>query len=773
MKNYAIRNFGNIYCGISIFALLSSLSISHQACAQNVLKHDAASHPEIDEIVVRAQKRDEKVQDIPIAISVVQASRLQAVGVTDSAMLSVVSPGVTIHQTGQSFQPHIRGVGTAAFGAGVENPVALYVDNVYIASQIQGIVDLVDVSQVAILKGPQGTLFGRNATGGVIQLTTREPKAEFGGEARTELDQFLTSRTNLYVTGGLANGVSANLSLGYATQGDGWGKNLLTGDDTHKINNYYSARGKLKVELGANTEMRLAGDYSDKDDSIGGNYRTVPGTQHFLDLPAPTPDNPYDTVVPFPGRTRSHGGGASMDFEHDLGFATFRSTTAYRGFTFRTDLDSGFGPVPLIDIRYTQKGRQISEEAQLVSPDGQALKWVIGGYYLNGRDIVDNADVGLHGPFAQFVPFVTNDYITRTNGKQTVNSISAFGQATIPLGAATNLTLGARFTHESRKRVGYGQSSVDGAPFVYDDAITGFPTPDIADATVIGKQSANRVTWRVALDQKLAEHVMAYASYNRGFKSGGFNLFRVDAPSYRPESIDAFEAGLKSELADRRITLNISGFYNTYRDIQVQKFIGPSAVVVNGAKARFYGVDIDTQIALSNELHFNGGLEWLHARFTDYPDADFFYEAPGFGIGVLCNFDPVACPNPSPVPPPADGAKGKHVPYAPAFTFNASLTWTKEFARGKLEATVSDSYTGRTYTEPSNRLQIDPYHLVSGNVTFTSIDDRVSVSVWGRNLLNEAVPTLIFAVTPLGFGQDFAAPPRTYGVTLKYRFGAN
>lgn len=113
------------------------------------------------------------------------------------------------------------------------------------------------------------------------------------------------------------------------------------------------------------------------------------------------------------------------------------------------------------------------------------------------------------------------------------------------------------------------------------------------------------------------------------------------------------------------------------------------------------------------------------------------------------------------------------MPYAPAFTFNASLTWTKEFARGKLEATVSDSYTGRTYTEPSNRLQIDPYHLVSGNVTFTSIDDRVSVSVWGRNLLNEAVPTLIFAVTPLGFGQVWRTAPHLWRRPLKYRFGAN
>lgn len=750
-KNLGVRP---LYFTSSWLCIAAAFAFPGDAIADSA--DQAQADAEGNGIVVTAQRRSELLQNVPIAITAISSDQLKSGGVTDTSMLASLTPGLVIHQTGQAFQPHIRGVGTAAFGPGVENPVALYVDDVYIASQVQGIIDTVDVAQVAILKGPQGTLFGRNATGGVIQLTTREPEQEFGGQIRTELDNYLTSRTNLYLTGGLGQDVKANLSLGYATQGDGWGKNLTTGEDVGKIDNYYTARGKIEARLGDRTTLKLAADYADKADVFGGNRSLVPGSQMFLDLPVPRTSNPYDSPAPFPGRIKSHGGGASVSLDHDFGFATVHSITAYRGYNFRIKLDTSFNPVPLIDIGYTQTGEQFSQELQLTSPEGKRLNWIVGAYYLHDRERVIDVDVTLHGPFARLVPFVQNTFVNRNNGVQTINSVAGFAQVSVALGDTTNVTFGGRYTHETRRRTAYAQDSYDGGPFIPEDPITGFlPVATLADATVRDSQTANRATFRASLDHRLSPDVMLYASYNRGFKSGGFNLFRVDAPSYRPESIDAFEIGLKSELLDRRVTLNLAGFYNKYRDIQVQKFIGPSAVIVNGPRARFYGIDMDARIELGGGLSVSGGLEWLNAKFTKYDDADYFFTIPHFGTGHV-----------------SGPASGNRVPYAPAFTGNINVTYTYELANGRIEATVGDSYTSTTYTEPSNLLTLSPNHMVTANLTFVGPDDRFTASIWGRNLANNAVPTFKFAVTPVGFGQDFASPPLTAGVTLTYRFGA-
>ena len=214
----------------------------------------------LGEIVVTAQRRSENLQRVPIVVTAFSGAQLTAAGVTGLTTLSTVTPGLNARTSaGGVFQPSIRGIGTSSNV--VENPVALYIDGVYLPNQNEANRDLPDVEQIAVLKGPQGTLFGRNATGGVIQITTRRPSQEMRVEAKAEIDNYETFRGGLFLSGGLASDVAASISADYARQGRGWGDNLTTGNDTFRLAHSYSVRGKLLVEPFAGTSVTFIFDY--------------------------------------------------------------------------------------------------------------------------------------------------------------------------------------------------------------------------------------------------------------------------------------------------------------------------------------------------------------------------------------------------------------------------------------------------------------------------------------------------------------------------------
>ena len=216
----------------------------------------------LTDIVVTAQKRSENLQRVPIAVIAASGETLASSGIRTTSELGTIAPGLNVRTTAGSFMPYIRGIGTSSNV--VENPVALYVDGVYFPQQRDGLRDLEDIEQVAVLKGPQGTLFGRNATGGVIQITTRAPSHEFAGKVGFEIDNYALAKGNIYMTGGVSRDIAGSVSLQYAKQGDGWGTNLTTGNDTFRLRHSFSARGKLLFEPGPDTSITLIGDYIDR-----------------------------------------------------------------------------------------------------------------------------------------------------------------------------------------------------------------------------------------------------------------------------------------------------------------------------------------------------------------------------------------------------------------------------------------------------------------------------------------------------------------------------
>ena len=717
-----------------------TLVIPAFAMAQDAAGQDTTDDSNrVEDIVVTAQRREENLQRVPIVITAVSGEQLAQSGVTSLPTLSLVAPGLNARTSGGGvFQPSIRGIGTSSNV--VENPVALYIDGVYLPNQNEGNQELPDVEQVAVLKGPQGTLFGRNATGGVIQITTRRPTQEFDVQAKAEIDNYATFRGGLFVSGGLGSGVAASVSADYAHQGEGWGDNLTTGNDTFRLAHSLSLRGKLLIEPTADTSILLIGDYLDRK-SYAFSFVPYPGTSFVRPLPGPY--GKQDTYSPVDPYAAFKGGGASLTIEQDFGSAELVSITAYRrgntNYLF-DDVPTGT-PIFYVGVgKGNQPNRSFTQELQFNSKGSGPITYTAGLFYYRNS----NANLPIVRQF--FPPFYgatvgppTANRTTVTNGRERTESVAPFGQVGVKLGEATPFTIGGRYTYEQRK--------LDGQAVLnrYNGTSTTVPyTP--AAATI------RKPTWRLALDHRVTPDVLGYVSYNRGIKSGGFNILNPANPAYLPERLDAYEAGLKTELLDRRLRLNIGGFYYDYSNLQVTQFVGISQTIVNGAKARLYGVDVDFDARITPELRLSGGFELLHARFTSYPNAVGSTPRPTGGAALF----PV-------------NASGNRIPQSQKFAGTLAVNYAKPVSFGTIRANVTANHNGSYKFEADNFLGQGAYTLLNASVGWATRDDRYSLTIWGRNLADEIVLNNGTSQA-IGYPVSYGQPPRTYGITAKLNY---
>ncbi|HKY82336.1 MAG TPA: TonB-dependent receptor [Sphingobium sp.] len=722
----------------SMCACFAAAAVAWAAPAAAQDDQPAAGNDGLVEIMVTAQKRSENLQDIPIAISAVTSDALQKSGISDTTTLATKVPGLSVSLGSGYFQPRIRGIGTTSVGPGIENPVALYVDNVYYFSQVMGLTDLSDVTSVAVLKGPQGTLFGRNATGGVIQITTREPTEEAELDFRTSFDTYETSRTSLFAGGG-NDIVKGSLSLSYTTQGQGWGRNVANGDYIHKIDDEITTRGKIIVTPNDRATIKLSADYKYSVNSMGTNLRPFPGTTPLLPSRA---EGLYDVDHFRTSNSESRVSGVSGTIDYDLDFARAVSITAYRDYFYYLIVNPFATAVPSLDLDVKQRGRQFTQEFQLVSPSSSPVKWVAGLYYFFGTEDLPEYTTNLRGAFA------TPGVIDRieTYSKTTNRSYAAFAQMTIPLFSEDiNLTLGGRYTIEKRRFEGRSDN-------FFGDTLS----PPFVPSTVIPEQrrEEKKPTWRIALDHKLTPDILAYVSYNRGFKSGGFNPFVIDAPDYNSEQLDAYEGGLKTELFDRNVRLNVSGFYYDYKNIQVSRYT-TTTIVYNGAAAEAYGLDLDLAAQLADGLTFTGGFAYNHSKFKDFPSAPFGVFLPGGGAFIEYR-----------------SAKGNALPFAPRYTINAALDYEMDLGEGKLNLNATNFWSSKYYGEPNNQLAQKDYDLLNVSATWTSPNGRYSIGVFGRNLFNEQAFGYANIAPGAGAQVDYTNQPRTFGANFRLKIGS-
>jgi iron complex outermembrane receptor protein len=705
---------GQLLAGVCFAAPAYAQSTAPEAAPATQAQEDDSG---VGEIIVTAQRRSQSLQDIPIAVSAVTADQLTQRGMTDTRSLQVSVPSLTLSENGVSVTPFLRGVGSNQSNPNDEPSVATYVDGVYIASPTGNIFSFNNIERIEVLKGPQGTLFGRNATGGVIQIVTRDPEQDPSLSLNLGYGNFNTVEASGYATAGLSDNLAADVAVVYNHNFDGYGRDVVRNVDIFEREEF-AIRSKWLWRPGANTEIRLSLDYSTLN-STGTDYQLAPGVIGA------------DGVSTYPGRRRTATDwantgdneiyGGSLRIDQDLGFARLASITGYRHTTGEFHLDQDATALPLVRATINQLAEQFSQEVQLLAPTGSHIDWLIGVYYFNANFAYTPLEIaGLAAaPFSAIQLF----------GSQDTESYSAYAQATVPLGANTHLTGGLRYTHEGQDTT--GRTETGGVVLV----------PDIPQS-----QSFNKLTWRVALDHQFTPDILGYVSYNRGIKSGGFNMINAGTPGYSPEVLDAFEAGLKMDLAGRTVRLNLAGYYYDYKDIQVFNITGGGAVLTtNAAAARLWGFDVDFAWRPTNQLRINAGFGYINSEYTDFPNATF------------------TPPSPLDGPQTVGDATGNRLIFAPEISFNTSVNYRIPSSIGEFQIDGTISYRDDVFVSADNRLEIPGYWLANASIGWTSTSGRFGLRVWARNLFNE---DYYANRTEQALGDiQYLAPPRTFGIT--------
>jgi iron complex outermembrane recepter protein len=692
------------------------------------------------EIVVTAQKRSEDLQSVPIAITAISREALASSGDTSLADIGNAVAGVHMPATNGLLTPNIRGIGTVALGAGLENSTAIYVDGVYYGTGSASILDLSDISQIQVLKGPQGTLFGRNATAGAILIQTQDPVQSPTGRFELGYGNYQTGTADAYVSGGLTDELAADLSIHATEQGQGYGRNLFNGDGVNRLNDDVTARSKLLFRLTDTSTIRIGVDYTDRSGNLETTSRPVPGTTPAF---GPAFDgSPWDTSLNTQPKDRLQAGGASGQIDYDMSWASLTSITAYRASKYLVVLDTDYTQTPALSIpNGLEYDRQITQEFDLKSPAFSRLQWVTGMFYYWQTARYDDFTFA-YGPAFPFSPNLN----AVTDDVQTTHSYAGFAQATADVAAATHLTLGIRYTTEKRELDGTQSATQGGFP------LPAFVLPQLGlEPSVNTSRDFDKTTWRIALDHKFDDGQLIYASYNTGFKSGGFNTNIPSEPAFQPETLGAYEIGVKSQFLDDKVRLNGAVFYYDYKNMQIARYLNGETLYYNGASARIYGTDFDAEAVVYAGLKLVAGLSLLNDEFTSFPNAD--YEIPqSFGGNETV----------------VRSAKGNHLPYTADATLNLTATYEMRTSIGIWNLFAGESYASGWYASPDNILRQSPYWMANASVQWQPVEGRYGVKLWGKNLTDRAV-----AATLVEANQGDAvqyAPPRTYGVSFFMNF---
>lgn len=677
----------------------------------------------LGDIVVTAQRRSQSLQDIPIAVSAVTGDQLIERGLTDTRAIQASIPNLTLSENGVSVTPFLRGVGSAQSNPNDEPSVATYVDGVYIASPTGNIFSFNNIERIEVLKGPQGTLFGRNATGGVIQIVTRDPEhvpafsLDVGGGNYDRLE------VSGYVTTGIGSNLAADLAVVYNNNFDGYGRDIFRDADIFRREEF-AIRTKWLWRPGADTQVRFSLDYSTLD-STGTDYQLAEGVVGADGVT--TNPGRRRTATDFANRGDNEVYGGSIRIDHDFGAVRLASISAYRRVTGEFDLDQDATPTPIVRANINQFAEQYSQEVQLYAPANSTFDWLVGLYYFDASYAYTPLNIS---GFAA-APLPSIDLF----GSQDTRSYSAYAQMTFPIAENTRLTGGLRFTREEQDTTGRTESG--GAVIV----------PDIPQS-----QSFDRLTWRVSLDHQFTPDILAYVSYNRGIKSGGFNMINAGTPGYNPEVLDAYEVGVKLDLFGRTVRLNTAAFYYDYSDIQVFTIAGGGAVLTtNAAAARMYGFDVDFAWRVSSRLRLSAGFGYLDSEYTDFPNAAFIPASPLEGPQVQGD------------------ASGNQLVFAPTISFNAAATYTIPTSFGDFSLDANLSYRDDVFVSADNRLTIPAYWLANTSIGWRTPDERFGLRLWVRNLFDADYFANRTAQNGLGDIQ-YLAPPRTAGVTASVRF---
>lgn len=729
---------------VGLFAPLTAfaVSISSGASAQEQ-GHDSAAIVDHDVIIVTAQRRSESLQDVPISITALTAETMQAAGIQDTRDLPLLTPGLRIDSIGTYVQPAIRGI-TTTLTSGPEPNVATYLDGVYRPNTFGAVYDLPDVQQIEVLKGPQGTLFGRNATGGAILITTRKPDLqEIKGNVTIGYSSFETYSADGFISVPIVTDrMALSLAAYYDDVSQGWKRDLATGRKEGGMVETALIRGKLRFVPWEGADFTATGLYSWRNDASGYRNSMYQGNHDLAGVPGVlVPDRPWEYSSDWNPEHRSRGADASLRGDIEVGPGTLTTTSAYShtwaNLLFDVDNVLSGSTFATTDTDY----KSVTQELVYATDQLGPVRAVAGLFFFDSKS-------------------KTQPYFVRSNGFQlwvteTGRSYAGFGEVTYDFDDRLSLTGGLRYSYERRTgavKIAFGQP-----PFV----------PPALD--LLGKESWESVTPRVSLLFKANADTNLYATYSQGFKSGLFNTPGLQTQPVDPEKVDAYEIGVKSEpVAGLRV--NFAGFHYNYRDMQVPtlELVGDvlNQRVLNAAAAKIWGAELNADWKVTPDFNLIAGLSFLDTKYSTFPNASVnvpVAQLPDFG-GAQCTEMPV----------PTSGicniiidAGGNQMIRAPKWSGSISANYSREFEAGKLTMSGTAYLSTEVFYEFANRVRQPGYAKLNASASWRFNND-VEIGIWGRNLTNEAVITSLLSTSTYD-GVDYEQP-REFGVTVKYQF---
>ncbi len=722
------------------------------ATPEDEAKAQETTQPASEEIVVTARRREENVQEVPIAVSVVSADRLEETAAADISELQGQVPNLTVYQgrnQSTTLTAFMRGIGQADPLWGVDPGVGIYIDDVYIARAQGALLDVYDVARIEVLRGPQGTLYGKNTIGGAIKYVSRSLTDSPTGSVS------ITPGTNgnldfrAGIGGALIPGKLRGKFAFASLRHDGYGENLLTGRDVSDRNTL-AGRGGLDWLVSEKVKVALSLDYT-KDKAEPKGYQrlaTNPLCAAVFKITCTPNESRWDTQSGLAPLNGTESKGSSIVVSADMNDVwSFKSISAYRQSDSENNIDFDTTPARIVDVSATYYDKQFSQEFQALYDGGSRLTGVMGLYYFDGEA----------GGFVKNI-FV-NAQFGSSAGKTLTDSLALFGDGSYRFSDRMTLNAGLRATRETKNGIAFNV-------FYTNDT---FSKVSAIAANYDKEKTFDSLAPKLGVDYKFSDAVMGYVNLSRGFKSGGFNVraqserFPKSAEPFDDEVLTVGEVGIKSVLADGQLVLNSAVFHGKYEDIQVSTFTAYDADG-DGVEESFFGNFLNAGNATMNglELEFdasNRNIDWFSVNgFVSYLDLEpdeFLDENRDTFVDTQL------------------------ITNAPEFTGGLHLNFDFPLMGGLLTASAGGSYRadalltnegGSFAGKPVKPLSQEAYTLYDAWVSWLSPDAKWRFGVNGKNLADEGYLTNGYNIPALGIKTGSYGAPRTVLATIEYRF---
>ncbi|MEZ5485983.1 MAG: TonB-dependent receptor [Lysobacteraceae bacterium] len=687
-------------------------------------------------VSVTARKREETLQEVPIAVSAFTPYELERLNINDIGDLDAQVPNLTIYAargSNTTVTAYIRGIGQADPLWGVDPGVGIYLDDVYIARPQGALLDVFDVGRVEVLRGPQGTLYGKNTIGGAVKYVSRDLPRELEGSASVTIGSYNQRDFKGSIGGALNDTVLFRAAVASMNR-DGFGENLVSGEDVSDKDTQ-AARLQLGIFPSDNFSLRLSVDGLSDDSGVRGAKMLGP---NFAAPTAAPLDDRYDVRNGMPNVNYTDMQGASMTAEWFLSDAwSFKSVTAWRESDTETNIDFDTLPNPIADVKAFYSDEQLSQEFQFNYDNGENSRGVFGLYWFDGEaggQVLNN-----------FFDLLFGD----TQGQVDTKSIAAYGDWTWDINDRFNISAGARYTREKKSADVFNQGYSDGT----------YSTPISVVADFDDSITFTNLSPRLSADFQVNDNVMFYGSLSRGFKSGGFNIRAqtVAVPRSREpfedEQVDSFELGSKMTFLEERLFLNAALFYNKYEDIQLSVFTAYDSDgngtddaffgdFTNAGKGTATGFELEWQFRPTENWLINGNAAWLDTEYDEFISS---------GVNV---------------------ADAQRFTNAPDFSGALNVEYRMPTASGgEFSARVGYSYQSEVYptTDLSEAIKQEGYGLVNAGVIWRT-NQNWSFSLQGTNLADKEYRTTGYNIPALGVLTGFYGAPRQYTLTARYDF---